>query len=76
MIDDEVNKPRQNLSNYLKFLQNLFDNRTSNMGFDCSSLSFTLATSFECVLLAAIYCSIFLEASVLPDPDSPEINTH
>uniref|UniRef100_A0A224XXU1 Putative secreted protein n=1 Tax=Panstrongylus lignarius TaxID=156445 RepID=A0A224XXU1_9HEMI len=48
----------------------------SKTGFDCNNLSFTVCT---CPLLSdtvAIYSNTFLLASVLPEPDSPEIRMH
>ena len=48
----------------------------SNTGLDCSSWLLTAFTSLALPETAATYCMMSLEASVLPEPLSPDITTH
>lgn len=68
--------------NSLKFLSDHWHNvslifwHTSRTGLDCKSLDLMPSTlSFE-VLQILKYCKMYFEASVFPDPDSPDIKMH
>ena len=48
--------------------------KASRTGLDLSSLSFTMSTLAFFLVVAAMNCNTFFDASVLPAPDSPEIS--